>query len=188
MIGGIPHASAFPKSPSLIAKEEPKPFAEKIAEKKEEKELRERGTSAPNQNSRQVLDRPPATSPIRYGVAPSAIDRKVDTGLNTTGLRQYEPETKPQGTQKLEEARGDRRVDQLDESTSKRNRMSGIMTRSPRDPSEVTPTVNLEGTEHRTPAEFAHAASAPLYEQLKREYIQKQDETRSSGTVLNEKA
>lgn len=176
MIEGIPKASVLPATSSFFSKEEAPSFIEKIKKQKEERRLIGDSDSAASKNPERISPQNPTTPQIRYGEAPSAIERKADTGLNTSGLRNKELPTKPTPAQELNESRGGRRPDQLENSIAERNRQVGIITRYPRNPAEPSPQLNLQGTEHRSSKEFADAVSPSPYEALLKRYREPKEE------------
>lgn len=185
MIGGISSSSFLPEVPSLIQKkEEEKSFIDKIKNQKEERRILGNASSSSSENSQNILSQPSTSAQIRYGEAPSSIQREADTGLNTSGVRNFEPPTKPELAQKIENSRGSRRVDNLQDSISERNRIAGVITRYPRSDAEPTAQQNLIGTEHPPSQEFAKETNPPPYVAFLREY-QEPKEKPQTGKKLD---
>ena len=116
MISGIPHSTIFLPKPSLIEKGEEKPFVQKIADKKEEKLFVERGVSSSAEKSGSSIHEAPTTSLVRYGEAPSFVDRKSEQPTQASESRPYDALVIARQSLEIKETQGLRRTDRLDQS------------------------------------------------------------------------
>ena len=160
MIGGIPNASVFPKSPSLIAKDEPKSFVDQVREKNEALRLNEKSGSSTTLLSK-VNDLGNQGAPaVRYGQAASAI----------------EPASSSAAIQKIPPPEIERPVDRPENSLKEKSQQIGVPVGG-----------GEKRVEIRSNPASAHGSSPPLYEQLKKEYFSKALEE-SVGNQFNAQA
>lgn len=160
MIGGISNASVFPKSPSLIAKEELKPFVDQVREKNEALRLNEKsGSSSAILSKANDLGNQGAPA-VRYGQAASAI----------------EPASSSAAIQKISPSEIERPVDRPENSLKEKNQQLGVLRADGEKRVEV-----------RSNPANAHGSSPPLYAQLKKEYFSKSLEE-SVGNQLSVQA
>ncbi len=106
---GLALGGMTPQEPSLIRGLKQKP----VADQAKENAIRQQLVQALPEKSEKLLPETPSAREIkRYGEAPSAIERSVDTGINTVGLRNpiipIQPEPNPPLTEKVIEKHEDR--------------------------------------------------------------------------------
>ncbi|MES2309935.1 MAG: hypothetical protein V4507_13860 [Verrucomicrobiota bacterium] len=118
MISGIPHASIFQPKPSLIEKGAAKPLEQKIAAKKEETLFVERGASSSTEKTGSSIHESPTTSLVRYGEAPSFVDRKIEQPTQASESRPYDASTLARQSLEVKSTQGLPRTNDLGSARS----------------------------------------------------------------------